>query len=203
MFRKIVVAFNESPESQRAFLVALKLAKSLNAEFLAVTAIGELPAYTAFAGVADSSISRVLEEDRRDFYAKLQDHARAQVESSGIGFHSHLVEGRQVEAIVDFLRQQKADLLVIGLHQRDLYIARLWSTVLRAGAGCPLQCSGRALNLSAARPDYILISWSYWKHVKTSVDRSGGGVSGRCRAPVHHQGVLDLVGGRTRGAANG
>ena len=142
MFRKIVVAFNESPESQRAFLVALKLAKSLNAELLAVTAIGELPAYTAFAGVADSSISRVLEEDRRDFYAKLQDHARAQVESYGIGFHSYLVEGREVEGIVDFLRQQKADLLVVGLHQRDLYIARLWSTVFELAQDAPCSVLG-------------------------------------------------------------
>jgi nucleotide-binding universal stress UspA family protein len=142
MFRKIVVAFNESPESQRAFLVALKLAKSLNAELQAVTAIGELPAYTAFAGVADSSISRVLEEDRRDFYAKLQDHARAQVESYGIGFHSYLVEGREVEAIVDFLRQQKADLLVVGLHQRDLYIARLWSTVFELAQDAPCSVLG-------------------------------------------------------------
>jgi nucleotide-binding universal stress UspA family protein len=142
MFRKIVVAFNESPESQRAFLVALKLAKSLNAELQAVTAIGELPAYTAFAGVADSSISRVLEEDRRDFYAKLQDHARAQVESYAIGFHSYLVEGREVEAIVDFLRQQKADLLVIGLHQRDLHIARLWSTVYELAQDAPCSVLG-------------------------------------------------------------
>ena len=142
MFRKIVVAFNESPESQRAFLVALKLAKSLNAELQAVTAIGELPAYTAFAGVADSSISRVLEEDRRDFYAKLQDHARAQVESYGIGFHSYLVEGREVEGIVHFLRQQKADLLVVGLHQRDLYIARLWSTVFELAQDAPCSVLG-------------------------------------------------------------
>ncbi len=142
MFRKIVVAFNESPESQRAFLVALKLAKSLNAELQAVTAIGELPAYTAFAGIADSSISRVLEEDRRDFYAKLQDHARAQVESYGIGFHSYLVEGREVEAIVDFLRRQKADLLVVGLHQRDLYIARLWSTVYELAQDAPCSVLG-------------------------------------------------------------
>jgi nucleotide-binding universal stress UspA family protein len=142
MFRKIVVAFNESPESQRAFLVALKLAQSLNAELQAVTAIGELPAYTAFAGIADSSISRVLEEDRRDFYAKLQDHARAQVESYGIGFHSYLVEGREVEAIVHFLRQQKADLLVVGLHQRDLYIARLWSTVFDLAQDAPCSVLG-------------------------------------------------------------
>jgi nucleotide-binding universal stress UspA family protein len=142
MFRKIVVAYNESPESQRAFVVAMKLAKSLNAELQTVTAIGELPAYTAFAGVADSSIARVLEEDRLNFYAKLQDQARAQVESYGIGFHSYLVEGREVEAIVDFLRQQKADLLVVGLHQRDLYIARLWSTVFELAQDAPCSVLG-------------------------------------------------------------
>jgi nucleotide-binding universal stress UspA family protein len=142
MFRKIVVAYNESPESQRAFAVAIKLAQSLNAELLAVTAIGELPAYTAFAGVADSSISQLLEQDRRNFYAELQNHARAQVENHSIGFQSHLVKGREVEAIVDFLRRQKADLLVVGLHQRDLYIARLWSTVFELAQDAPCSVLG-------------------------------------------------------------
>ena len=142
MFRKIVVAYNESPESQRAFVVAMKLAKSLDAEFQAVTAIGDLPAYTAFAEAADSSIAHVLEQDRLKFYTKLQDSARAQVESYGIGFQSHLIEGRQVEAIVDFLRRQKADLLVIGLHQRDLHIARLWSTVYELAQDAPCSVLG-------------------------------------------------------------
>ena len=142
MFRKIVVAYNESPESQRAFVCAIKLAKSLNAELLAVTAMADLPAYTAFAGVADSSITRVLEEDRLKFYKKLQDQARVEAENYGIELRGHLVEGRQVEAIVDFLRQQKADLLVIGLHQRDLHIARLWSTVYELAQDAPCSVLG-------------------------------------------------------------
>jgi nucleotide-binding universal stress UspA family protein len=142
MFRKIVVAYNESPESERAFVAAMKLAKSLNAELLTVTAMADLPAYTAFAQAADSSIVRTLEEDRLTFYTKLQEKARAQMASSGIGFQSYLVEGRQVEAIVDFLRQQKADLLVIGLHQRDLHIARLWSTVYELAQDAPCSVLG-------------------------------------------------------------
>src|ERR1700722_9341748 len=100
MFRKIVVAYNESPESERAFVAALKLAKSLNAQLLTVTAMADLPAYTAFAQAADSSIVRLLEQDRLKFYTKLQEKARAQMASSGIEFESFLVEGRQVEAIV-------------------------------------------------------------------------------------------------------
>jgi nucleotide-binding universal stress UspA family protein len=142
MFRKIVVAYNESPESARAFAAAIKLAKSLNAELLTVTAMTDLPAYTAFAQAADSSIPRLLEQDRLKFYTNLQEKARAQMASSGIGFQSYLVEGRQVEAIVDFLRQQKADLLVIGLHQRDLHIARLWSTVYELAQDAPCSVLG-------------------------------------------------------------
>jgi nucleotide-binding universal stress UspA family protein len=142
MFRKIVVAYNESPESQRAFLSAIKLAKSLNAALESVTAMGDLPAYTAFAGVADSSIVRVLEDDREKFYKNLLDQARVQAESYGIELRAHLVEGRQVEAIVDFLRREKADLLVIGLHQRDLHIARLWSTVYELAQDAPCSVLG-------------------------------------------------------------
>lgn len=142
MFQKIVVAYNESPEAQRAFAAAMKLAKSLNAELLTVTAMADLPAYTAFAQAADSSIPRLLEQDRLKFYTNLQEKARAQMAISGIGVQSHLVEGRQVEAIVDFLRQHKADLLVIGLHQRDLHIARLWSTVYELAQDAPCSVLG-------------------------------------------------------------
>ena len=143
MFRKIVVAYNESPEAERAFVSAMKLAKSLNAELLTVTAMADLPAYTAFADAsADGSLTRILEQDRLKFYTKLQETARARMADSGIEFRSHLVEGRQVEAIVEFLRQQKADLLVIGLHQRDLHIARLWSTVYELAQDAPCSVLG-------------------------------------------------------------
>ncbi len=142
MFRKIIVAYNESPESQRALNSAILLAKSLNAELQTVTAMGDLPVYAVYAEAADPSIPRILEDDRLKFYAKLQQKVRAQVESHGIKFQSFLVEGRQVEAIVEFLRQQKADLLVIGLHQRDLHIARLWSTVYELAQDAPCSVLG-------------------------------------------------------------
>jgi nucleotide-binding universal stress UspA family protein len=142
MFRKIVVAYNESPESQRALNSAILLAKSLHAELMTVTAMGDLPAYAVYAEAGDPGISRVLEDDRLRFYTKLQQKVRAQVESHGIEFESFLVEGRQVDAIVEFLRQQKADLLVIGLHQRDLHIARLWSTVYELAQDAPCSVLG-------------------------------------------------------------
>lgn len=142
MFRNIVVAYNQTSEAHRALTAAILLAKSLGAELQTVTAVVDLPPYTAYAGVADPAIPRLLDQDRLQLYTELQNKARAQVESHGIKFQGHLIEGKPVEAIVDFLRRQRADLLVIGLHQREFYIARLWSTVYELAQDAPCSVLG-------------------------------------------------------------
>jgi nucleotide-binding universal stress UspA family protein len=142
MFHKVVAAYNESPEAERALISAIKLAKILNGELHAVTLREELPGYTAFAGAADASLSYALKQDRAQLYERLHEKARALALSHGIEISCHLLEGHGVEAIVDFLRGQKADLLVIGLHQRDLYIARLWSTVYELAQDAPCSVLG-------------------------------------------------------------
>jgi nucleotide-binding universal stress UspA family protein len=142
MFRKIVVAHNGSPESQRALISALRLAKSLEAELHIVTSRADLPAYTAFAEATDPSLSQELQQDENVSYNNLQQRARAQFEAHGIEFHGHLLEGHPVEAIVNFLRRQQADLLVIGMHQHDFYIARLWSTVYELAQDAPCSVLG-------------------------------------------------------------
>jgi nucleotide-binding universal stress UspA family protein len=142
MFRKIVVAYSEMPESHRALAAAILLAKSLDAELLTVTAVAALPAYAAFAEAADPALPRLLDADRSKFYGELENKARAQVESHGIRFQNHFVEGNPVEAIVEFLRRQRADLLVLGLHQREFYISRLWSTVYELAQDAPCSVLG-------------------------------------------------------------
>ncbi len=142
MFRKIVAAYNESPESHRALVAAIHLAKSLQADLHVVTTMADLPSYTAFAEAADPGLTQVLDQDRSTHYDKLKEKGRVLFESHGIEFHGHLLEGHPVEAIVDFLRRQQADLLVIGLHQRDFYIERLWSTVYKLAQDAPCSVLG-------------------------------------------------------------
>ena len=142
MFHKIVLAYNESPEAQRALASAIQLAKSLKAELHTVTVMADLPAYTAYVGAVDGSWSRVLMDDRTKLYETLQEKASAFAHQHEVELICHVVEGGEVEAIVDFIRQQKADLLVIGLHQRDLYIARLWSTVYELAQEAPCSVLG-------------------------------------------------------------
>jgi nucleotide-binding universal stress UspA family protein len=142
MFRRIVAAYNESPQSQRALDTAIRLAASLRAELQTVTAAEALPAYTAFAAVADPSLPRELKQDRLRVYQELQEKARVQVHGHGIELQNHLVEGQPVEAIIQFLRRQRADLLVIGLHPHDLHISRLWSTVYGLAQEAPCSVLG-------------------------------------------------------------
>jgi nucleotide-binding universal stress UspA family protein len=142
MFRRIVAAYNESPESQRALNTAIRLAASLRAELHTVTAAEALPSYTAFAAVADPSLPRVLTQDRLRVYRDLQEKARVQVQGHDIELESHLVEGQPVEAIIEFLRQHRADLLVVGIHPHDLHISRLWSTVYGLAQDAPCSVLG-------------------------------------------------------------
>jgi hypothetical protein len=55
---------------------------------------------------------------------------------------SAIVEGRETRAILHFLREQKADLLVIGLHQHDSYVSRLWSSVYDVAQDAPCSVLG-------------------------------------------------------------
>lgn len=142
MFNTIVVAFSDSPESQRALAAAVQLTVTLHAELHAVTVMADLPAYMAYATVVDTSVTRVLEEDRKNFYAQLQEKAHSLAERSGVVLHTHLIKGQEVESIVAFLRKQGADLLVIGLHQRDLVLSRLWSTVYELAQESPCSVLG-------------------------------------------------------------
>jgi nucleotide-binding universal stress UspA family protein len=141
MFRKIAVAYNASPESQRALDSAIKLAQSVNAEVETVTVKSDLPAYTGYAAV-DASMVETLRADHLTAYESLQATARARAASGGIELSCHLIDGGAVESIVDFVRTHHADLLVIGLHPRGSHIARMWSTVYELAQAAPCSVLG-------------------------------------------------------------
>jgi nucleotide-binding universal stress UspA family protein len=129
MFSRIVVALNELPESQRALRTAIELARAGDAELATVSILGDLPAYTAFASVVDSGAPNGIQEARRRAHSELHEKASKLAQQYGVRAKSSIVEGREVEAILHFLKDERADLLVIGLHQHDFYLSRLWSSV--------------------------------------------------------------------------
>jgi nucleotide-binding universal stress UspA family protein len=142
MFTKIAVALDESPEAERALVVAIRLSKSLGAYLQMVTVMADLPPYTAFAAAADPSILSTLSGDRFAFYERFQADARSLALREGIELSTHLLDGDKVDAIIAFVHEHQIDLLVIGLHHRSLRVSRLWSTVYAVAQDIPCSMLG-------------------------------------------------------------
>src|SRR5271156_400692 len=129
MFSEIVIALNDLPESQRALRTAIEL-------------LGNLPAYTSFAIVVDPSTPNEMKETRRRAHVELHEKASLLAQEHGIRTKSSIVEGREVQVILHFLKDERADLLVIGLHQHDFYLSRLWSSVYDLAQEAPCSVLG-------------------------------------------------------------
>jgi nucleotide-binding universal stress UspA family protein len=130
MFSKIAVALNDLPESQRALRTAIDLARLCNAELATVSILGDPPAYASFSVVADAgaSLAAMLEE-RRDRQKEMHEKAANLALELGVHATGSIVDGKEVHAILVFLKEKNADLLVLGLHQHDFYLSRLWNSV--------------------------------------------------------------------------
>ena len=129
MLSKIVVAVNDLPESQRALRTAIELARASNAEIATVSILGDLPAYASFAILVDPNSPNAMQEDRRRAHGELHAKAAPLAQEHEVRAKGSIVNGREVQAILNFLKDERADLLVIGLHQHDFYLSRLWSFV--------------------------------------------------------------------------
>src|ERR1700744_4116595 len=129
MYKRITVACNESPEASRALTSAIRLARMLGAKLRAVTILESPSAYTAFAGAADPSLTLIINSDRMQAYERFAVRGPPSRLREAAEFEIHIVEGEEIDAIVRFLADYKADLLGIGLHHHQSHISHLWSTV--------------------------------------------------------------------------
>jgi nucleotide-binding universal stress UspA family protein len=142
MFSNIAVALNELPESQRALRAAIGLARTCGAELATVSFLGDLPAYTSFAIVIDPNAPNAMREGLRRAHGELHQKASLLAQEHGVRATGSIVEGREVQAILHFLKDAHADLLVIGLHQHDFYLSRLWSSVYDLAQEAPCSVLG-------------------------------------------------------------
>lgn len=126
MYKRIIVAYDESPEAKRALTHAIELAKMMGAELRLVTVSEPLPSYVAFAEVSFPGSQRALADERQNFYSELQREAKERALESGIVADGVIVEGREVESIVDSVTSWRADLLVIGRRHHFSPFARMW-----------------------------------------------------------------------------
>jgi nucleotide-binding universal stress UspA family protein len=128
MFSTIVGALNELPESQRALQTVVDLARSCSAELATGSIQGDLPAYASFPIVVYPGAPATMMEQRLHCHEELHKEAANLARERAVHAQGSIVGGRDVRAILHLLKEQNADLLVLGRHQHDFYLSRLWSS---------------------------------------------------------------------------
>ena len=92
----------------------------------------------------------------------LQSAARQAALREAAEFEIHLVEGEEIDAIVRFLADYKADLLGIGLHHHPVaHITSLEHGLLTC-TGCSLQRSWCPLNSGREKSLLARAAWMQW-----------------------------------------
>ena len=119
MFKKIAVAFDESPEAERAFRAALELSKFASAELYIITVIEAFPAYIGYVSASSPDVTRLLVDERRSFYEDLHKRARLHAAEAGVSISTELAEGSEVATIVSVVERVDPDVLVVGLHRHS------------------------------------------------------------------------------------
>jgi nucleotide-binding universal stress UspA family protein len=122
----MIVAYDESPEAKRALTHGIELAKLMGAELRLVTVSEPLPAYVGYADVAFPGSKRMLADERENFYNTLQAEAKVRAAESGLMADNVIVEGDEVESIVNSITSWNADLLVIGRRHHTSLLSRVW-----------------------------------------------------------------------------
>src|SRR5260370_225576 len=100
MFNKILVAYDESPESGRALLTGIHLAKSLNAELKAVSVQETLPPYAGYIDAGLPGGTSLLRQQAVDNYRDLQTRAQRAARQVGVILKTELCEGYVWQVIV-------------------------------------------------------------------------------------------------------
>ena len=70
-----------------------------------------------------------MTEERQNRHKEMHEKAANLAQELGVLARGSIVVGKEVHAILQFLKEQNADLLVVGLHQHDFYLSRLWNSV--------------------------------------------------------------------------
>ena len=96
-------------------------------ELKAVSVQENLPSYAGYIDAEVPGGTTLLRQQAVDYYRDL--HARAQqaAQREGVILTTELVEGDEVQAIIECVQRNQSDLLVLGLHRHSLFFSGLWN----------------------------------------------------------------------------
>lgn len=114
MIKKILLAYDGSEPSTKAFAMAADLAGRYQAE-LCVLAVAQVPEFGE-----DVETEAVIEHSR-DYHQGLLDRLKPQIDRLGIKASLQIAIGHPAQQILDYAAQQTVDLIILGHRGRGAF----------------------------------------------------------------------------------
>jgi len=115
LYRHILVSLNPSAAAHRALRQAIQLAVTFHANLTAVAVTPSLPAYEAYATALGADARQLLEDDNHAAFADLLDMARKEARQHKIEIATVLDSGPVPALLLEAVRTNDIDLLVLGI----------------------------------------------------------------------------------------
>ena len=123
MFKKILVGYDGSAGAKKALRTAVDIAKHYGSELHSISVEEDLPHYAATVG-------EVLEAkaEKNGYFAKLNQEAKDMAAKEGVILQARVMAGHEVQAIVDYAKDNHFDLVVIGFMGHSKIYDRVWGS---------------------------------------------------------------------------
>jgi nucleotide-binding universal stress UspA family protein len=121
MYRKILIAYNGTPESRSALDEAVRLAPDTSVEVHLAGVVHYPSAYL----LAGEYVPEVALADEREHMVSDLKEAHAKLAAKGVNVVDHLVVGEPIEVMTKLVTELGIDLLILG-HPRSKSFALRW-----------------------------------------------------------------------------
>ncbi|MEW6586130.1 MAG: universal stress protein [Nitrospirota bacterium] len=123
MFKKILIANDGSEGARKALRVAIDLARKYGSELHSISVEEGVPHYAATIGEVEE-----FRKEANGFFGKINDEAIEEAKKEGVELHLKVQAGHEVETIVQYAKDGKFDLLVIGFMGHSKIFGRVWGS---------------------------------------------------------------------------
>lgn len=121
MYERVVLAYDGTREGRTALREGALLAKRCDAAVYLLCVVAETPGVRLGEAAHAGAIAHT-----QDTYGALFDEAMARLAALGFAAEGQVVQGEPAEAIANYARKVRADLVVVG-HRRQSLLERWWS----------------------------------------------------------------------------
>jgi nucleotide-binding universal stress UspA family protein len=140
MYRKILVAYNGTPESKLALQECIRLSPGPAAQIHLLAVI--TPSPIVLAGEFVAAVPTVDEEQaERDAMAQVLEAGRKLLADAGLSVSTHLDVGEPVNVIAELVNKSGIDLVIVGHSRHKPFAMRWWRGSMDAVLVDKIRCS--------------------------------------------------------------